>query len=126
MRICIPVECADGMASRICDRFADAPCLLIFDPDDGSLAVVEDWHKARSRGMCEPVRELLDRNVEQVVSRGMGLHGIEMLAAHGIRVLRTDAVTAGDAVKSLAGQRPGGTETMDTCLCQARPEPSAS
>lgn len=98
MRICVPVERADGMASPICDRFAEAPCLLIFDPEDGSLGSVGDWHKARARGMCEPVRELLDRGVDRVVARGMGLHGIEMLATHGITVTRTDAATAGEAL----------------------------
>lgn len=115
MKICIPVGGAHGLTSVVSEQFADAPCLLIYDPQDGSLTFVDDWRKTRARGMCEPVRELLSRGVDRVVSRGMGLHGIEMLAAHGIEVLRTDAATAGEALDQVLDLGRADPQGKHTC-----------
>jgi len=111
MKICVPVESAEGLQAPLYDRFGSAPYFLLFELGQGVLTSINRGSPDRVRGMCEPVRELLDHAVDVVICKGINGHGIEMLARHGIRVYRTNAETAGEAVEDFRSGLPEGIGT---------------
>jgi predicted Fe-Mo cluster-binding NifX family protein len=100
MIICIPAEGATRTAV-LSDGLNKAPYLLILDTGDDSVKVVENSSPGRPAGMCQPLRVIIDHGVKVVLSRGMTLHGIAMLAASGIEVRRASATTVAEAIEDL-------------------------
>lgn len=105
MTICIPVDAREGLESAVSASFGSAPVFLILDLESGAIDYVDNTCRDHPRGMCQPLKRVLDRAGDAVVCRGMSLHGIQMLSAHGIAVFRTDALTAGDALRDVPSEK---------------------
>jgi len=98
--ICIPVEGGEGLQSVVAGSFGTAPRFLLYDLGAGTIEYLDNTSRDHPRGMCQPLRDVLDHAGDAVVCRGMSLHGIQMLESHGIKVCRTDAETAAEAIEA--------------------------
>jgi predicted Fe-Mo cluster-binding NifX family protein len=100
MILCMPVEKAEGEASRIHGHFGSASCFLLFDTEKGTYETVKNTNAQHSHGQCHPMENLTGRNVGVVLCRGMGRRAVERLREGGVKVLVGETPTAGEAIKA--------------------------
>lgn len=99
MKLLLPVENNEGLSSRVCDHFGSAPCFLIADTDNGSVALAANANCEHDHGSCNPVDALGTMKVDAVICRGIGSRAATRLQMSGIAVyIAGSAATAADAL----------------------------
>lgn len=85
MKICIPTSGKKGLDEPIHDHFGSALYYTIYDTDNKSVEVVENYNHHHKNGSCIPTRALEEKHVDIVISGGMGSRAITMLNAKNIK-----------------------------------------
>jgi predicted Fe-Mo cluster-binding NifX family protein len=91
MRVCFPVEKADGLNSTIYGHFGSAPCFLIIDTESRSTEEVDNTDKSHQHGQCRPTQAIQGKNVDAILVTGIGRGAMAKLEAEGIKVLKAQA-----------------------------------
>lgn len=94
MNICLPVEQANGLDSRISPNLRSTPALLIVDSENGRISGIDT-----SSGVCGAIPGDIDA---LVFAGGIGRGMFNGLQRQGIRIFATDADTVGNALAQLA------------------------
>ncbi len=97
MKICLPVDRADGLESEISPSFRAAPALLLIDSASGEQRAIDT-----SAGSCSAIPAGIDAIV---CAGGIGRGLFGRLVGQGVRVYFTDAVTVGEALAELGAGR---------------------
>ena len=93
MKVCFPVECDEGMESKVYGHFGSAPAFVIVDTDGDGKEAVNNRDLHHVHGACNPVAAIGGRQVDAVVVGGIGGGAISKLNADGIRVYGAAAPT---------------------------------
>ena len=102
MRIAIPVFSNDGEISEVYGHFGSAPCFLIYDTEKQKLETVENGDKVHEHGMCNPLAGLEGKNVDAIVTGGIGLRALQRIAGSGVKVFRSaEGMTVKDVAVSV-------------------------
>lgn len=99
MRICIPTETPEGLRAQVYGHFGSAPYFTIVDVGTGAVEVVDNANQHHAHGMCQPMMSLEGKNIDAVVTGGMGARAVQKLNAGGVRVFRAVPGTVEDIVK---------------------------
>lgn len=108
MRIAIPVFSNEGENSEVYGHFGSAPCFIIFDTVKKACETVDNRDKEHAHGMCMPLDSFDSRNIDAIVTGGMGLRALQKIAEAGLKAYRSsEGMTVTDVAKSLqAGTLP--------------------
>jgi len=103
MKVCIPTETNEGLKARVYGHFGSAPYFTLVDVEGGSVEVIDNGTQDHAHGQCHPVAALQGREVDAVVTGGMGLRAVQKFQEAGIKVFRALDGTVEDVVRALAG-----------------------
>ena len=117
MRICIPTETDEGKGAVVYGHFGSAPYFTIVDTDKDSAEIISNANQHHSHGMCQPMNALMGKNVDAVVTGGMGSRAVQKLNEGGIKAYRAIPGTVMDIVSQFT---KGGLEeiTVDNACAQ--------
>lgn len=88
MRICIPTKTREGKKAEVYEHFGSAPFFAIYDTETGAAEVIDNAHQHHAHGLCHPMGALEGKQVDAVVTGGMGARAVQQLNAAGIKVFR--------------------------------------
>lgn len=109
MRICIPTEGNEGKAAKVYGHFGSAPFFTIYDTEKDSIEIINNADQHHSHGMCHPMGSLTGKDIDAVVSGGMGSRAVQKLNEGGIKAYRADDGTVEEIVNRY---RAGGLEEI--------------
>jgi predicted Fe-Mo cluster-binding NifX family protein len=89
MRIAIPVFSNDGINSKVYGHFGSAPCFIIYDTEKKNCENIDNDDQGHQHGMCNPLAGLEGRNVNAIVTGGIGLRALQRIAGSGVKVYRS-------------------------------------
>jgi predicted Fe-Mo cluster-binding NifX family protein len=96
MKICIPVQEAHGLDSKVFSHFATAPFYALYNLESSALVFIPNNDPPQGgRVLAEVVRKA---RVDAVLCKGLGARAVNELAAAGIQAALVDAATAAEAV----------------------------
>ncbi len=98
MRICVPTETNEGKKAQVNEHFGSAPYFTIIDTETDSVDVIDNSNQHHSHGMCQPMQSLEGKNIDVVVTGGMGARAVQRLNEGGIKVFRAVPGTVEDIV----------------------------
>lgn len=102
MRIAIPVFSNDGERSQVYGHFGSAPCFIIFDTSTAACENVDNSDKEHAHGMCLPLASFDGKNIDAIVTGGIGLRAIQKIAEAGLKVYRSaEGMTVKDVADSI-------------------------
>ncbi|HNX91571.1 MAG TPA: NifB/NifX family molybdenum-iron cluster-binding protein, partial [Candidatus Omnitrophota bacterium] len=88
MKICIPTEGNEGMNAKVYGHFGSAPFFTIVDSKSGAIEIVDNANQHHAHGMCQPMNALTGKQVDAVVTGGMGARAVQKLNEGGIKAYR--------------------------------------
>ena len=96
MKICIPTGTNEGKSSEVYGHFGSAPYFTIYDTQTNAVEIINNSNQHHSHGMCQPMAQLADKEIEAVVCGGMGARAVQKLNEAGIRAYRAVPGTVED------------------------------
>jgi predicted Fe-Mo cluster-binding NifX family protein len=98
MRICIPTETNEGKNAKVYGHFGSAPYFTIVDTEKDSVEIIDNTNQQHAHGMCQPMSALMGKNIDAVVTGGMGARAVQGLNQGGIKAYRAIPGTVADIV----------------------------
>lgn len=118
MKICIPINQDKGMASRVNMHFGSAINFFIYDEGAESFDVIANGDAHHAHGMCQPLSQLMGKDIGSVICGGMGARAVQKLNEGGIKAFRAkeDGLTVTEILEQF---RSGDLdEITPACACQ--------
>lgn len=107
MRVCLPVDQFQGLASEIAPNFKQAPSLLVVDTNNQQIEEI-----SCTSGVCGTI----PTNIDAIIfADGMGRGMFRGLQAKGIRVFQSDALTVADALAQLNAKQLEDVQEVGCC-----------
>jgi len=103
MTLCIPTQTGEGKDAQVYGHFGSAPFFTIYNTETGAVQVIDNANQHHEHGMCNPLRALEGKQVDAVVTGGMGARAVQMLNAAGVKVFRAVPGTVAELAKQFAG-----------------------
>lgn len=88
MRICIPTENNKGLQSTVYGHFGSAPYFIIYDTENKIIEVINNNNDHHEHGQCNPLAALSDKNIDMLVTGGIGSRALQRLNSVGIKAFR--------------------------------------
>lgn len=98
MKLCIPTETNEGKEARVYGHFGSAPYFTIVDTEKDAVEVIDNANQHHAHGMCQPMNALAGKQIDAVVTGGMGARAVQRLNEGGIRAYRAIPGTVADLV----------------------------
>ncbi len=115
MKVCIPTETNEGLKARVYGHFGSAPFFTLVDIEGKGVEVIDNGNQDHAHGQCHPVASLQGREVNAVITGGMGLRAVQMFQNAGIKVFRAETGTVEDVVREIVGGRLKEITLDDAC-----------
>jgi predicted Fe-Mo cluster-binding NifX family protein len=91
MRVCFPVENANGVESEVYGHFGSAPVFIIVETKDNQVTTINNKDQHHAHGACNPLKALNNQQVDAIVVGGIGAGALTKLNQQGIKVFRAQA-----------------------------------
>ena len=101
MRVCFPIEEANGLESKVCGHFGSAPYFIIVDTKSNSLSILNNRDKKHEHGACNPLKALDNQKIDAIVVGGMGAGALNKINQAGVKVFRANALSVRENVALL-------------------------
>jgi predicted Fe-Mo cluster-binding NifX family protein len=98
MKLCVPTETNEGKEARVYGHFGSAPYFTIVDTEKDAVEVIDNVHQHHSHGMCQPMNALAGKEIDAVVTGGMGARAVQRLNEGGIKAYRAIPGTVAELV----------------------------
>ena len=104
MKLCIPTDSDRGLQARAYPHFGSAPWFTLLDTESGNCQVRANQNQHHAHGTCQPLRQLVDTNLDGIAVGGIGQRAWASLKAQGTSVY----IVTGETVEGiLAAARAG-------------------
>ncbi|OGS35381.1 MAG: hypothetical protein A2293_03245 [Elusimicrobia bacterium RIFOXYB2_FULL_49_7] len=100
MKICIPVEKNEGLASKVSGHFGSAAYFAIHDIEGNVTEFVNNENQHHSHGMCQPLSVVGGMKIGAVVCGSMGAMAAAKLNEGGIRAYKATGETLAEIIES--------------------------
>ncbi len=100
MKLCIPTKGNEGIKAEVNQHFGSAPYFTIVDTETNEIEIIDNSDEHHAHGMCQPMKSLIGKNIDAVISGGMGMRAIQNLSQDNIKVFRAE----GDNVTEIIGK----------------------
>jgi len=107
VKICIPVDEDQGLASPVCLHFGSAPYFMIVNTDDDTCRAIPNRNEHHAHGMCQPLMAIQGEDIDGIIVGGIGMGALNKLLAAGIQVYQAQQATVALSVEAIkAGRLP--------------------
>jgi predicted Fe-Mo cluster-binding NifX family protein len=93
MKICVPVEVNEGLASKPFGHFGSAPMFVVCDLESGDISTINNGDLGHEHGKCQPIKALSGNVVDAIIVGGIGQGAIMKLNSMKIKVYRAQGET---------------------------------
>jgi len=104
MKVCFPVEKADGMESQVCGHFGSAPVFIVVETDNNAVTTISNKNQHHEHGDCNPLKGLNNEKVDAIVVSGIGMGALSKLNQLGIKVFQAKASTIRENMKMMKSE----------------------
>ena len=105
MKVCIPIDEDQGLASPVCEHFGSAPMFMIADTATETARAIPNRNQHHGHGMCRPLQALDGQDIEGIVVGGIGRGALDKLTAADVSVFQSPFDTVAETLEALkAGQ----------------------
>jgi len=104
MKVCFPVEKADGMESRVYGHFGSAPVFIVVETDNNAVTTISNKNQHHEHGDCNPLKGLNNEKVDAIVVSGIGMGALSKLNQLGIKVFQAKASTIRENMKMMKSE----------------------
>ncbi len=104
MKVCFPVEKADGMESQVYGHFGSAPVFIVVETDNSAVRTISNKDQHHEHGACNPLKALNNEKVDAIVVGGIGMGALTKLNQLGIKVFQAKASTIGENMKMMKSE----------------------
>jgi len=101
MKVCFPVEKADGMESLVYGHFGSAPVFIVVETDNSAVRTISNSDQHHEHGACNPLKALNNEKVDAIVVGGIGMGALSKLNQLGIKVFQAKASTISENMNML-------------------------
>ncbi|HMK50735.1 MAG TPA: NifB/NifX family molybdenum-iron cluster-binding protein [Thermodesulfovibrionales bacterium] len=115
MKVCFPVEKADGMGSLVYGHFGSAPIFMVVETSTGSVSAISNSDQHHAHGACNPLKALNNEKVDAVVVGGIGVGALTKLNQLGIKVFQAKGRTIEENMKLLQSNTLPGFTAQHCC-----------
>ena len=98
MKICIPTETNSGVSAKVYGHFGSAPYFTIVDTAKDSVEIINNADQHHAHGMCHPMKALMGKKIDVVITGGMGARAVQGLNQGGIKAYRAIPGTVADII----------------------------
>ena len=116
MKVAVPVDEYQGLASQVYGHFGSAPRFVLVDSETMAVQALDNPNAVHEHGQCNPMRSLGAARPEAVLVAGIGMGAVMGLRQAGIRVWRAPQGTVGDVVRLF--NKGELAELVDRATCQ--------
>ena len=93
MKIAFPVNSGSDLSSEVFGHFGSAGKFIVVDSESGSFEEISNNDLGHAHNKCNPMKALGGKNVDAVVSGGIGQGALNGLRSLGIKVFRSEGGT---------------------------------
>jgi predicted Fe-Mo cluster-binding NifX family protein len=104
MKVCFPVEKADGMESLVYGHFGSAPVFIVIETDNNAVMTISNKDQHHEHGACNPLKALNNEKVDAIVVGGIGMGALSKLNQLGIKVFQSKASTIRENMKMMKSE----------------------
>ncbi len=104
MKVCFPVEKADGMESLVYGHFGSAPVFMVVETDNNAVKTISNNDQHHKHGACNPLKALNNEKVDAIVVGGIGMGALGKLNQSGIKVFQAKASTIRENMKMMKSE----------------------
>jgi len=104
MKVCFPVEKADGMESQVYGHFGSAPVFIVVETGNNNVTTISNNDQHHEHGACNPLKALNNEKVDAIVVGGIGMGALTKLNQLGIKVFQAKASTIGENMKMMKSE----------------------
>jgi len=115
MKLCIPTETNEGKKAQVYGHFGSAPYFTIVDTEKDSVEIINNANQHHAHGMCQPMRALMGKKIDAVVTGGMGARAVQGLNQNGIKAYRAIPGTVADIVSQFTKGRLEEITVQNVC-----------
>ncbi|MEJ2664842.1 MAG: NifB/NifX family molybdenum-iron cluster-binding protein [Spirochaetia bacterium] len=105
MRLCIPTNGTRGLAEEVYGHFGSAPYFTVYNTDSKQVVLLENNNEHHEHGMCRPLDVIAGRQVDAVLTGGMGKRAVKILNDEGIKVFLLEGRNVEEAVKKFEANK---------------------
>ena len=109
MKLCIQTETNEGKNAEVYGHFGSAPYFTIVDTEKDSVEIIDNTNQQHAHGMCQPMKALMGKKIDAVVTGGMGARAVQGLNQGGIKAYRAIQGTVADLISQFT---KGGLEEI--------------
>lgn len=100
MKIIIPLDENNGLASKVCEHFGSAPFFAVVQSGDGKVEIIGNPNMQHEHGQCTPADAFASTGAEAVVVNGIGARAAARLQSLGVDIyMAALAPTLADALE---------------------------
>ena len=89
MKVCFPVEIAQGMKSEVYGHFGSAPAFIIVETGNNKVTTINNNDQHHAHGACNPLKKFNGQQVDALVVGGIGMGALNILNQSGIKVFKS-------------------------------------
>jgi predicted Fe-Mo cluster-binding NifX family protein len=115
MIVCIPTTTNEGKAAPVHEHFGSAPFYTLCDTETDKAEVIANSDHGHAHGMCQPLSILAGRQIDAVLSGGMGARAVQKLNQGGIRAYRANSGTVEKVLLQFAAGELDEITTDNAC-----------
>jgi len=104
MKVCFPVEKADGMESKVYGHFGSAPVFIVVETDNNAVTTISNKDQHHEHGACNPLKALNNEKVDAIVVGGIGMGALSKLNQLGIKVFQAKASSIRENMKMMKSE----------------------
>ncbi|TCD47137.1 NifB/NifX family molybdenum-iron cluster-binding protein [Chlorobium sp. N1] len=99
MKVVLPLEEKNGMASAMCEHFGSAPFFAVADSDTDAVVIIANPNSDHVHGQCTPADAFAGMGADAVICNGIGARAATKMQMVGIGVYLADgSPTLADAL----------------------------
>ncbi len=110
MLTCIPTKDNAGPEAEINDHFGSAEYYTLYDTESGEIKSVPNNHLEHKHGHCNPLKAIIENDIDCVVCPSLGRRAFEILQKRGIKLYTCDPGQVKDVVGNI---KSGNLTEMD-------------
>jgi predicted Fe-Mo cluster-binding NifX family protein len=104
MKVCFPVEKAEGLESRVYGHFGSAPVFIVVETDNNAVTTISNKDQHHEHGACNPLKALNNEKVDAIVVGGIGMGALSKLTQLGIKVFQAKASSIRENMKMMKSE----------------------
>lgn len=115
MKLCMPTQGNKGLSETIYNHFGSSPYFTIYNTETKEIDVIANKNQHHEHGDCMPLAVIKDRQIDAVLTNGMGKRAVHSLNKGGVKVFLMEGTTVEEAIQKYGNANLKELSVKDAC-----------